>query len=69
MQKMTVHRFQLYDIVTKDDWVTSTRYGTANAIAALNGRIVPNTEIEIDASEIGTEIEGLTARSYSSGKL
>jgi hypothetical protein len=64
MSKVVVHRFESYDI-TNDQMVKSRRYGTADAIknTAL-GRILPNTQIEVDASELGIEIEGFTVRDY-----
>lgn len=67
MSKIVVHRFEVYDI-TNDSIVRSRRYGTADAIKNIaRGRISPNTQIEVDASEIGHEIEGMTARDYLPG--
>jgi hypothetical protein len=46
--------------------VQSRRYGTADAIKNVaRGRILPNTQIEVDSSELGGEIEGMTARNYT----
>lgn len=64
MSKVVVHRFEVYDI-TNDAIVQSRRYGTADAIKNIaNGRIMPNTQIEVDSSELGHEIEGMTARDF-----
>jgi hypothetical protein len=64
MSKVVVHRFESYDI-TNDQMVKSRRYGTADAIKnTAFGRILPNTQIEVDASELGIEIEGFTVRDY-----
>jgi hypothetical protein len=63
--KIAVHKFQVYD-VSKDEMVTSTRYGTVDAInATAHGKVVAGTEILIDASELSTEIEGFTIKAYT----
>jgi hypothetical protein len=64
MGRVVVHRFEVYDI-TNDAIVQSRRYGTADAIKNIaGGRIMPNTQIEVDSSELGSEIEGMTTRNY-----
>jgi len=64
MGRVVVHRFEVYDI-TNDAIVQSRRYGTADAIKNIaGGRIMPNTQIEVDSSELGGEIEGMTTRNY-----
>jgi hypothetical protein len=62
MSKVVVHRFEIYDI-TNDAIVQSRRCGTADAIKNIaDGRIMPHTQIELDSSQLGAEIEGMTSR-------
>lgn len=63
--KIAVHRFQVWDIIS-DTMKTSSRYATIDAIKeTAHGVPVPGTEIPIDASELNSDIEGMTARNYS----
>ena len=65
MARVVMHRFEVYDI-TNDAIVQSRRYGTADAIKNIAvGRIMPNTQIEVDSSDLGHAIEGMTARDYT----
>ena len=59
MGKVPVYKFAVYDITTDADRV-SRRMGTRVAIERLNGRIIEGTEREIDETELGREIAGLT---------
>jgi hypothetical protein len=63
--KIAVHRFQVWDSVS-DTMKTSTRYATVDAIRdTAHGIPVPGTEILIDASELSSDIEGMTVRDYT----
>lgn len=63
--KIAVHRFQVWDIIS-DTMKTSSRYATIDAIKeTAHGVPMPGTEILIDASELNSDIEGMTARNYS----
>ena len=62
--KIAVHRFQVWDAVS-DTMKTSTRYATVDAIRdTAHGVAVPGTEILIDASELSSDIEGMTLKDY-----
>jgi hypothetical protein len=62
--KIAVHRFQVWDSAS-DTMKTSTRYATVDAIRdTAHGVAVPGTEILIDASELSSEVEGMTVREY-----
>lgn len=63
--KIAVHRFQVWDSAS-DTMKTSTRYATVDAIRdTAHGVAVPGTEIQIDASDLSTEIEGMTVKDYT----
>ena len=62
--KIAVHRFQVWDTTT-DAMKTSSRYATFDAIKEkAHGVPVPGTEILIEASELISDVEGMTAKSY-----
>jgi hypothetical protein len=62
--KIAVHRFQVWDSVS-DTMKTSSRYATIDAIKeTAHGVPVPGTEILIDASEVKSDVEGMTAKGY-----
>jgi len=62
--KIAVHRFQVWDSAS-DTMKISTRYATVDAIRdTAHGVAVPGTEILIDASELSTDVEGMTVRDY-----
>jgi hypothetical protein len=61
MSKVRVYRFEAYDI-EYDEWKRSRRYATEEAIAALGGRLVPDSGAEVDASVLDTN--GMTPRDY-----
>jgi hypothetical protein len=62
--KIAVHRFQVWD-ATSDTMKTSTRYATIDAINnTAHGVPVPGTEILIEAGDLKSDIEGMTAKNY-----
>jgi hypothetical protein len=62
--KIAVHRFQVWDSIS-DTMKTSTRYATIDAIKnTAHGVAVPGTEILIEASELNSDVEGMTAKDY-----
>jgi hypothetical protein len=62
--KISVHKFQVWDSVS-DSMKSSTRYATVDAIRnTAHGVPIPGTEIQVEASELGGEIEGMTSRNY-----
>jgi hypothetical protein len=62
--KISVHRFQVWDCIS-DAMKTSTRYATVDAISnTAHGVVVPGTEILIEASELKSDVEGMTAKDY-----
>jgi hypothetical protein len=69
--KITVYHFEVWDPIN-DQMVRSKRMGTPEAIKnTAHGREV-GPGIDVDASDVGTEIHGFTVRNYqpqgSSGK-
>jgi hypothetical protein len=71
MAKITVYPFEVWDPIN-DQMVRSKRFGTLEAIKnTAHGREV-GSGIDVDASDVGTEIHGFTVRNYrqpgSSGK-
>jgi hypothetical protein len=63
LSNTTVYRFQIYDIDT-DETRKSRRWATAEAIKRVNGEALKDTAIDIDASLVGAEIPGMTARGF-----
>jgi hypothetical protein len=62
--KVAVHRFQVWDSAS-DTMKTSTRYATVDAIRdTAHGVVVPGTEILIEASELSSDVEGMTIKNY-----
>lgn len=64
MGKTTVHRWRRYDIAS-DEYVTSRRYGSQEAIDRVGGEIIPESSVEIDDIELDPDFPGMTTRSYS----
>ena len=63
MVKVKVYRFRTYD-TAKDDWFVSSRMATREKIESSKVLdIVPNSETEIDASEL-VPGEGWTERNF-----
>lgn len=63
--KIAVHRFKVWDS-TSDTMKSSTRYATVDAIRdTAHGVAVPGTEILIEASELSSDVEGMTIKDYS----
>ena len=62
--KIAVHRFQVWDSIS-DTMKASTRYATLDSIKeTAHGVAVPGTEILIDASELSSDVEGMTVKGY-----
>jgi hypothetical protein len=62
--KIAVHRFQVWDSIS-DTMKISTRYATIDAIKnTAHGVAVPGTEVLIEASELSSDVEGMTAKNY-----
>jgi hypothetical protein len=62
--KIAVHRFQVWDPAS-DTMKTSTRYATVDAITGTaHGVAIPGSEILIEASELRSDIEGMTVKNY-----
>lgn len=65
MAKITVYPFEVWDSVS-DQLVRSKRLGTLEAIKnTAHGREV-GPGIDVDASDVGTEIHGFTVQNYRS---
>jgi len=58
-----VYRFQVYDI-RSDEFQQSQRWGTLDAIATLAGGQPIGEGIEVEESELGDEVPGMTRRGY-----
>ena len=62
--KVAVYRFQVWD-ATSDTMKASTRYATVDAIRdTAHGVAIPGPEILIEASELSSDIEGMTVKNY-----
>lgn len=62
--KVKIYQFTKYSIQS-DGNVKSRRWGTREAIERLGGDVIEDTEIEVDASAIASDIEGLTERNFN----
>jgi len=61
MRKIKIYRFDSYDVVN-DQIKTSKRWGTREAIRDIaHGRVIEESEIEVDESVVASDIHGLTA--------
>jgi hypothetical protein len=62
--KIAVHRFHVWDSIS-DTMKASSRYATIDAIKnTAHGAPIPGTEVLIEASELNSDIEGMTAKDY-----
>jgi hypothetical protein len=62
--KVAVYRFQVWDATT-DTMKASTRYATVDAVRdTAHGVVIPGSEILIEASELSSDIEGMTIKNY-----
>jgi hypothetical protein len=59
MATVRIHRFRLYDI-DSDTYRISRRWATRDTIELLGGDIIESPAVEVDASVVGREIEGMT---------
>jgi hypothetical protein len=64
MTKVVVHRFQVWDS-TSDTLKPSRRMGTVDAIKNTAHGVPVGPPVEIDASDLSTEIEGFTVQGYA----
>ena len=62
MDKVTVYKWQHYD--EHDNMRISRRLATRET-AEKHGAVIEGTGIEVDASAVGGEIEGMTARDFN----
>ena len=63
MTKVIVYRVRIYDAQI-DGWHTSRRWATGKGVEMMGGVIIPNSEIEIDTSQLESG-EEWTARDYN----
>jgi len=61
--RVDVYQFTSYDIST-DKVITSKRWGTLAGIEGAGGTAILSTKTLIDASALGSEVNGLTAIGY-----
>jgi len=66
MSTVRIHRFRLYDI-NSDAFRVSRRWATRDIIEKLGGDIVPGHVVEVDASTVSSDIEGMTVPDYDPG--
>ena len=64
MSNVKIYRFAVWD-TSNDDYKLSRRWGTREGIKKICGKVLENTELEINENVIGTEIEGLTVRDFN----
>ncbi|MCP3713558.1 hypothetical protein M3I54_43175 [Paraburkholderia sp. CNPSo 3274] len=63
MPNVQIYRFQKYDIST-DEWQTSRRWATAEAITRVGGRLL-GEPLNVDESVLGGEVDGMTDRAFN----
>jgi hypothetical protein len=63
MNKVTVHRFKIYDI-SNDEWKVSRRWATQEGIDRVCGERIDGTATEIDSELVDSEVPGMTAKNY-----
>lgn len=63
MAKVRIHRFRLYDI-SSDSYRISRRWATRDVIESLGGDLIEAPVVEVDASVVSSDIEGMTAPDY-----
>jgi hypothetical protein len=63
MSKVTVYRFEKYDITT-DTMRMSQRWATREAITAVHGKVLEDTAVDVDPDCLKSEIEGMTSRDF-----
>jgi hypothetical protein len=65
MERVTIYKFQVYDVHT-DDMRESSRWGTLSAIEKIPGaQILGQTKTDVDPSVIASDIRGLTAKGWN----
>jgi hypothetical protein len=63
MAKITVYPFEVWDPIS-DQMVRSKRLGTLEAIKNTAHGREAGPGMDVDASDVGTEIHGFTVRNY-----
>ncbi|HVA12650.1 MAG TPA: hypothetical protein VNF99_05340 [Stellaceae bacterium] len=63
MTTVNIHRFRLYDI-NSDSYRLSRRWATRDIIERLGGEIVGSPALEVEASAVSSDIEGMTVPDY-----
>ena len=65
MAKVTIYRFEVYDIQS-DQVISSKRWGTREAINEIaHGRVLEDTAIEVEESAVASDIHGFTVRDFN----
>ncbi|WP_454652248.1 hypothetical protein [Bradyrhizobium liaoningense] len=64
MAKVTVCQWTKYDIAN-DESRKSRRWATREAVRWAGGTVLENTCVEVDASLVGGEVEGMTLRGFN----
>jgi hypothetical protein len=64
VSKVTIYRFTKYDITT-DAPRQSSRWATREAIVRVNGNVVENTAVEVEASVVVSDVDGMTTRGFN----
>ena len=63
MPTLTIFRFRKYNISSDENQI-SRRWATREAIARIGGEPFEDTAVEVDASLLGREIDGMTDRGF-----
>jgi hypothetical protein len=63
MAKITVYRFEMYDI-KNNEMQKSKRWATREFIGSIGGRILEDTAVEVDEADAQSEVIGLTKRNF-----
>jgi len=65
-QQIEIYQFTIYDGIS-DQFITSRRWGTLTGIAAVGGNPLRNSMRLAEASDIESEVSGLTKIGFEPG--
>jgi hypothetical protein len=63
MNKVKIYRFTKYSIQS-DGNEKSRRWGTREAIEGIGGKVIEDTETEVDETVVASDIDGFTAINF-----
>ena len=64
MRTQVVYRFEMYSIES-DEFRTSRRYGTRDAITNIGGNVIEDSKVSIESSQLGQDLKGFTVVDFN----